>query len=163
MEKIGYVGEDLNKQLLYLCASSRILDDPVSVLILSESASGKSMLVETVKKLIPSEDVVAVTSLSDQALNYIKDLMHKFLILGEAVHSDVIEHQIREILSGKELSRLVTVKDEKTGKMESKIVRTPVIVASVMSSTGYSINPENTSRCFVINTDESQGTDPENP
>ncbi len=156
METLGYVGEDLNKQLLYLCASSRILDDPISVLILSESASGKSMLVETVKKLIPSEDVVAVTSLSDQALNYIKDLMHKFLILGEAVHSDVIEHQIREILSGKELSRLVTVKDEKTGKMESKIVRTPVIVASVMSSTGYSINPENTSRCFVINTDESR-------
>ncbi len=148
METLGYVGEDLNKQLLYLCASSRILDDPVSVLILSESASGKSMLVETVKKLIPSEDVVAVTSLSDQALNYIKDLMHKFLILGEAVHSDVIEHQIREILSGKELSRLVTVKDEKTGKMESKIVRTPVIVASVMSSAGYSINPENTSRYY---------------
>ncbi len=156
MEKIGYVGEDLNKQLLYLCASSRILDDPVSVLILSESASGKSMLVETVKKLIPPKDVVSVTSLSDQALNYIKDLMHKFLILGEAVHSDVIEHQIREILSGKELSRLVTVKDEKTGKMESKIVRTPVIVASVMSSTGFNINPENTSRCFVINTDESR-------
>ena len=156
MEKIGYVGENLNKQLLYICASSRILDDPVSVLILSESASGKSMLVETVKKLIPSEDVVSVTSLSDQALNYIKDLMHKFLILGEAVHSDVIEHQIREILSGKELSRLVTVKDEKTGKMESKIVRTPVIVASVMSSASYSINPENTSRCFVINTDESR-------
>ena len=156
MDILGYVGEDLNKQLIYLCASSRVLDDPVSVLIVSESASGKSMLVETVKKFLPPEDVVAVTLLSDQALNYIKDLTHKFLILGEAVHSDIIEHQIREILSGKELSRLVTVKDEKTGKMESKIVKTPVIVASVMSSTSYSVNPENTSRCFVINTDESR-------
>jgi DNA primase len=156
MEILGYVGEDLNKQLLYLCASSRILDDPISILILSESASGKSMLVETIRKLMPPEDVIAVTSLSDQALNYIKDLLHKFLILGEAVHSDVIEHQIREMLSGKELSRLVTVKDEKTGKMESKIVKTPVIAASVMSSTAAGVNPENASRCFIINADESR-------
>jgi DNA primase catalytic core len=156
MEMLGYVGEDLNKQLLYLCASSRILDDTISVLLLSESASGKSLLVDTVKKLIPPEDTVAVTSLSDQALNYMGDLLHKFLILGEAVHSDAIEHQIREMLSGKELSRLVTVKDEKTGKMESKIVRKPVIVASVMSGTNHAINPENASRCFVVNTDESR-------
>ena len=75
---LGYVGEELNKQLLYLCASSRKLDDPISVLILSQSASGKSFLVDSVKRLMPPEEVVAVTSLSDQALNYIDDLTHKF-------------------------------------------------------------------------------------
>jgi len=153
---LGYVGEDLNKQLLYLCASSRKLDDPISVLILSQSASGKSFLVDSVKKLMPSEDVVAVTSLSDQALNYIDDLSHKFLVLGEAVHGEVVEHQIREMLSGKELSRMVTIKDAETGKMQSKVIRTPVIVASVMSGTNHAINPENASRCFIINTDESK-------
>ena len=156
MEILGYIGEDLNKQLMYLCASSRILDDPISVMILSESASGKSMLADTVKKLIPPEDVLAVTSLSDQALNYIKDLMHKFLVLGEAVHSDNVEHSIREMLSGKELSRLVTMKDEKTGKMDTELVARPTVVASVMSSTAHDINPENASRCFVINADESK-------
>jgi len=153
---LGYVGEDLNKQLLYLCASSRKLDDPISVLILSQSASGKSFLVDSVKKLMPSEEVVAVTSLSDQALNYIDDLSHKFLVLGEAVHGEVVEHQIREMLSGKELSRMVTIKDAETGKMQSKVIRTPVIVASVMSGTNHAINPENASRCFIINTDESK-------
>jgi hypothetical protein len=60
------------------------------------------------------------------------------------------------MLSGKELSRLVTVKDEKTGKMESQIVRTPAIVASAMSSTVKDVNPENASRCFLINADESR-------
>jgi len=153
---MGYVGEDLNKSLLYLCASSRKLDDPISVLILSQSASGKSFLVDCVKKLMPPEDVVAVTSLSDQALNYIGDLMHKFLVLGESVHGDVVEHQIREMLSGKELSRLVTIKDPQTGKMASQVVRTPVIVASVMSGTNHRVNPENASRYFVVNTDESR-------
>ena len=153
---LGYVGERLNKWLLYLCASSRKLDDPISVLILSQSASGKSFLVDCVKKLIPPDEVVAVTSLSDQALNYLGDLVHKFLVLGEAVHGEVVEHQIREMLSGKELSRLVTVKDPETGKMASKVMRTPVIVASVMSGTSHDINPENASRAFVINTDESR-------
>ncbi|MFA5810487.1 MAG: hypothetical protein WC935_09200, partial [Thermoleophilia bacterium] len=156
LSALGYVGERLNKWLLYLCASSRKLDDPISVLILSQSASGKSFLVDCVRKLMPPDEVVAVTSLSDQALNYIADLMHKFLVLGEAVHGDVVEHQIREMLSGKELSRLVTIKDPETGKMASRVMRTPVIVASVMSGTSHHINPENASRAFVINTDESR-------
>lgn len=57
--------ESLNKQLMYLAASSRKLDDPISILILSQSAAGKSLLVETVKKLIPQEEVISLTSLSD--------------------------------------------------------------------------------------------------
>jgi hypothetical protein len=157
MEKIGYVGEGLNKELIYLAASSRILDDPISVLILSESAAGKTMIVDTVKDLLPPDEVIGATSLSDQALNYAEDLNHKFLSLGEAVHSEVVEHQIREMLSGKELSRFVTVKDNKTGKMVSKLLKVPATVSAVITGTNYNINPENASRCFVINIDESRG------
>ena len=156
MDTLGYVGEDLNKILLYLAASSRILDDPISVMILSQSASGKSMLVSTLKRLIPPEDVLSLTSLSDQALNYIQSMIHKFLDLGEAVHSETIEHQIRDMLSAKELSRLVTIKDEKTGQMRSELKRTPAIVAAVMTTTRQNVNPENTSRFFMINTDETK-------
>jgi DNA primase catalytic core len=156
MNTLGYVGEDLNKILLYLAASSRILDDPISVMILSQSAAGKSMLVSTLKKLIPPEDVISLTSLSDQALNYIASMLHKFLDLGEAVHSEIIEHQIRDMLSAKELSRLVTIKDEKTGQMRSELKRTPALVAAVMTTTRQNVNPENASRFFVVNTDETK-------
>jgi len=157
MEALGYVGEEFNKKLLYLAASSRKLEDPISILILSQAASGKSLLVDTVRKLIPEEEVIAVTSLSDQALNYLPEgeLLHKFLILGESVHSETIEHQLREMLSGHRLSRLVTVKDEKTGQMKSQTVTARVIVSAIMSSTRADINPENASRCFLINADES--------
>ncbi|MCP4106132.1 MAG: hypothetical protein GY749_11430, partial [Desulfobacteraceae bacterium] len=124
---------------------------------MSESAAGKSYLIDTVKKLIPPEDVVSMTSLSEQALNYLPEdgLKNKFLVMGEAVHSDVVEHQIREMLSAHELSRLVTTKDEKTGQMVSRMVRKEVTVSAVMSSTDYDLNAENTSRSFVVNTDES--------
>lgn len=155
IEALGYVGEATNSLLVYLAATSRKLASPLSVIIVSESASGKSYLVETVRRMMPADDVVAVTSLSDQALNYIEDLRHKFLILGEAVHSEAVEHQIREMLSAKELRRLVTVKDPESGRMVSHMVSKPVVVASVMSSTRYRLNPENASRCFVIGTDES--------
>ena len=158
LSALGYVGEELNKQLLYIAASSRKMADPISVVILSQSASGKSLLVESVRRLMPPEDVVAVSSLSDQALNYIRDggLLHKFLILGEAVHSEVVEHQIREMLSSHELSRLVAMKDTKTGELSSRTVRSPVVVAAVMSSTRTEMNPENASRAFQVNADESR-------
>ncbi|MCG8570383.1 MAG: CHC2 zinc finger domain-containing protein [Spirochaetes bacterium] len=156
MTTLGYVGEDLNKQLIYLCATSRLMDDPISVLIVSESASGKSYLTDTVKKLIPPDQVISITSLSDQALNYLDDLEHKFLVFGEAIHNDIIEHQIREMLSSKELTRLVTMKDEKTGNMVSKMIKKKVISSNVMSTTNYRINPENASRYFLVSADESE-------
>jgi hypothetical protein len=158
LSTLGYVGEELNKQLLYIAASSRKMADPISVVILSQSASGKSLLVESVRRLMPAEDVVAVSSLSDQALNYIGDggLLHKFLILGEAVHSEIVEHQIREMLSAHELSRLVATKDTKTGDLSSRTVRSPVVVSAVMSSTRSEMNPENASRAFLVNADESR-------
>jgi hypothetical protein len=156
LSSLGYVGEDLNKQLLYLCASSRKRNNPLSVLILSQSASGKSYLVDCVRRLMPEDEVIAVTSLSDQALNYLSDMEHKFLILGEAMHSENIEYQIREMLSGKELSRLVVEKDPETGRMESRMMKIKVIVSSVMGSTVGKVNPENASRCFVIHADESR-------
>lgn len=155
IQALGYVGEANNSLLVYLAATSRKLASPLSVIIVSESASGKSYLVETVRKMMPIDDVVAATSLSDQALNYIEDLRHKFLILGEAVHSEAVEHQIREMLSSKELRRLVTVKEPESGRLVSHMISTPVVVASVMSSTRHRLNPENASRCFVIGTDES--------
>ena len=158
LETVGYVGEEVNKLLLYLAATSRKMADPVSVIVSSQSSSGKSYLIDTVKTLMPEEDVVSMTSLSDQALNYLGEegLLHKFLVMGEAVHSFSVEHQIREMLSAKELSRLVAVKDEKTGELSSKLVRKKVLVSLAMSTTSSDVNPENASRCFVVSTDESE-------
>ena len=158
LESLGYVGEEVNKLLLYLAATSRKMADPVSVIVSSQSASGKSYLIDTVKTLMPEEDVVSMTSLSDQALNYLGEegLMHKFLVMGEAVHAPSVEHQIREMLSAKELSRLVAVKDEKTGELSSKLVRKKVLVSVAMSTTSNEVNPENASRFFVVSADESE-------
>jgi len=111
METLGYVGETVNKLLMFIAACSRKMDDPISVMVISQSSGGKTKLVETVESLISPEDVISVTSLSDQALNYVSDMEHKFLVLGEAVHGIEVEHQLREIQSSRKLTRGVTVKD----------------------------------------------------
>lgn len=152
---LGYVGEDLNKKLVYLCATSRKMEHPISVLLVSQSASGKSYLIDTVKKLMPPDETESITTLSDQALNYMDNLVGKFVVFGEAVHSETIEHQLREMLSSRELSRYVVQKDPKTGELSTRKISKPVVVSSAMSTTNHRINPENASRYFMVNTDES--------
>lgn len=155
METLGYVGETVNKLLMFIAACSRKMDDPISVMVISQSSGGKTKLVETVESLIPPEDVISVTSLSDQALNYVSDMEHKFLVLGEAVHGIEVEHQLREIQSSHKLTRGVTMKDEKTGRMETQFVATKAVCSCALTSTGGNINPENASRNFIIEVDES--------
>ena len=157
MTTLGYVGEDLNKKLIYLCATSRLMDDPISVMIVSQSASGKSYLVDTTARLIPENDVIDFHTLSKQALQYMGDkLLNKFMVMGEASHDDNIENQLRQILSGHKLSRYVVVKNEKTGELTTEQVLVRAVVASVITTTSNKINAENASRYFIVNTDESK-------
>jgi hypothetical protein len=159
LDSLGYVGEETNKRIAYLVATSRILPDPLNLLVVSSAAAGKSFLIETVRKLVPEQDVLSLTSLSEQALNYMgKDaLVNKLLVLGEAVHSEAVQHSIREMISAKELSRMVVAKNERTGKMESRVERTKAIVSLMMSATSSEkVNDENLTRYLMIHADETE-------
>jgi len=159
LDTLGYVGEETNKRIAYLVATSRILPDPLNLLVVSSAAAGKSFLIETVRKLVPDQDVLSLTSLSEQALNYMgaDALVHKLLILGEAVHSDSVQHSIREMISSKELSRMVVSKNERTGKMESRVEHTKAVVSLMMSTTSAeNVNDENLTRYLVIHADEGE-------
>ena len=70
VEKLGLVGEENNKLMGYLVMTSRKMDDPLALLILSGSGAGKSLLQDTLLKLCPDEDLVKLTSLTDRALFY---------------------------------------------------------------------------------------------
>ena len=70
LETIGVTGEETNKLVGYLAAVSRKLDEPLSVLIQSRSAAGKSTLQDAILSLVPDEDYVKYTRITDQALFY---------------------------------------------------------------------------------------------
>jgi energy-coupling factor transporter ATP-binding protein EcfA2 len=156
MTKLGYVGEDRNKVIMYLVATSRLMDKPLFVIVVSQSGSGKSMLIEIVEELLPQEDVLSATSFSDKALNYAGNVVNKFMYFGEAVHKEEVNYQIREIQSKGLLSRLVTITNPLTGERKAKIVKTIMKVATSMTTTReYEIDLENASRNFILWSDES--------
>ena len=82
---IGVVGEETNKLVGYLAATSRKLDKPLAVVIQSSSAAGKSSLMDAVLKFIPAEEQVGYSAMTGQSLFYMggMQLQHKILSIAE--------------------------------------------------------------------------------
>ena len=135
---LGIAGEGLNKRLCYLAAISRKLDDPLSLLIQSRSAAGKSTLQNTVLSLVPDEDKVVYTRMTDQALFYQNPtaLTHKLLALEEAEGLGGAAYSLRALQSSKQLAIATTAKDTVSGKMKTEHywVQGPVAVLLTTAS-----------------------------
>jgi len=105
IDALGYVGEGSTPRLAYLIAVSRKSDDPLSVIVISQSGSGKSGLTDVIERLTPREDVVLFTRLTPQSLYYIEPgfLDHKLLIIEERHGSMEADYSIRVLQSRKKL------------------------------------------------------------
>ena len=158
LETVGYVGEDRNKQLAYLIATSRKLDKPLSAIIRSESGAGKSYLMECVAELMPEEEVQYFSRLTPQSLYYMgeNELVHKLLIVDERDGSEEAEYPIRTLQTRRKLTLAVPMKDASTGKIKTTMLTINGPIAYMESSTQLRINPENLNRCFEIFLDESK-------
>ncbi len=157
-ETLGYTGEEMNKLLCYVAAISRKMDNPLSVMIQSRSAAGKSYLQDTVLSLVPKEDCTKYTRLTDQALFYTgkNSLKHKILAIEELDGMNGAIYSIRSIQSSKEITIAYTGKDSATGEqktMENK-VEGPLMV--FITTTAVDIDGETASRFVFISIDESE-------
>ncbi len=157
IEIVGYTGEEMNKLLCYIAAISRKTDDPLSVMIQSRSAAGKSCLQDSILALIPDEDFIKYTRLTDQALFYQNgSLAHKILAIEELDGMNGALYSIRTIQSSKKITIAYTGKDPVTGKMqtEENTVEGPLMV--FITTTQAEIDGETASRFMFISVDESQ-------
>lgn len=77
--KTGIVGEVNNSLIAYLAYTSRKREKPLHIMCLGASGVGKTYLQEKVSELIPEEEKIEITSLSDNALYYFGryELQHK--------------------------------------------------------------------------------------
>ena len=64
-ETLGIVGEESNKLMCYLAATTRLMEKPLNILVLSSSGAGKSTLQDKTLKLMPPEDVIRTSTISD--------------------------------------------------------------------------------------------------
>lgn len=154
---LGYVGEEENKLLLFLCAVSRKLNKPISVLIRSQSSTGKSFLIDIICALMPPEDVHKWTSLTPKALYYMAEdaLKHKFIAIDERAGMEEAEYPIRSLQSGNRLSLAVPIKNPTNGQIMTEQIVKEGPISYVDGSTDTRVNPENANRCFEIFLDET--------
>jgi DNA primase len=153
----GYVGEEIAKKVCYLSATSRITQKPISVIVRSSSAAGKSDLMEKVSQLMPPEEVEFYSRITPQALYYMdKDrLKHKLLIVDERAGSEDADYSIRNLQSREKLTLAVVIKDPSSGKSRTATLELEGPCVIWESTTQATVNAENSSRCFEVWLDES--------
>lgn len=156
MTSLGYVGEARNKKIAYLIATSRMLERPLSGLVRSAAGSGKSALLEKTAAFMPPEAVHMMSRLSQQALFYMdaEHLRHRLLIVDERAGSESADYSLRTLQSQQKLSLAFPVRDSQGGT-RTQIVSIEGPVAYLESTTSRDVNPENLSRCLVLEMDES--------
>lgn len=157
-EIVGLTGEQANKLMAFIAATSRKLDDPLSILIQSRSAAGKSTLQDAVLSLMPPEDYIKYTRLTGQALFYKEEdsLVHKLLAIEEEHGARDASYSIRNIQSSKCLSIAATGKDPVTGKLRTEEYKVKGPVALMITTTEVELDYETSNRFITLTIDESK-------
>ncbi len=154
----GMVGEDTNKLVGYLAATSRKLRNPLAVIIQSTSAAGKSSLMDAVLQMMPDEERVQYSAMTGQSVFYLGEtnLKHKILAVSEEEGADKASYALKMLQSEGELSIASTGKDPKTGRLLTQEYRVEGPVMLFSTTTAIDIDEEYLNRCIVLSVDEGR-------
>jgi hypothetical protein len=157
LRTLGLVGEQENALLLFLVAVSRKLTRPLSAILRSESASGKSNLVERIVELQPDSETVYVSRLTPNSLFHMppEALKHRLVLVEEREGSSEADYAVRILQSKGFLTTAIPLPPEETGVPRTKLITVQGPVAYIETSTRKHIDPQNLNRCFEITMDES--------
>jgi DNA primase len=157
-ERCGLVGEKANKLLCYLAMTSRKMEKPLAVLILSSSGAGKTALQDLAVSFCPPEDLIKLTSLSGKALFYKEgsSLKNKVLALEEGDGVEEAMYALRNLISAGELVTESTIKDPASGRLITMENRVEGPTAVFLTTTKPDGDPETKSRFFITSVDESR-------
>ncbi len=166
--KSGVVGEESNRLLMFLIFTSRKQPQPLHIVSLGSSGAGKTHLQEKVGELVPEEDRIEITTLSENAFYYFgqRELKNKLILIEDLDGlSGTGTHQVggafyalRELQSKKRISKTVAHKNTKGETRTLHLtVEGPVSVAGC--TTREQIYEDNANRSFLIYLDESEEQD----
>ncbi len=150
-ERLGYVEERVNKMLFYLAGTSRLTEEPVSVLDISPPGSGKSFGMTSIMDLMPGDELLKYSRLTPNALYYKSeaDLKGKVLYIEEIGGMVESLESIRMISSAGELAVSVVEKDPRTGQLRTMERRIRVALPIISSGVKDIFDEETLSR-FIL-------------
>lgn len=154
---LGCVGEENNLLVCYLVANSRLLDGTLAGVITSQSGAGKSVILSTVLKLIPPEEMMLLTRMTPTAFYYQPEgrLKHKVIALGEEVGAQEADLALRCLLSDGFLTNLVTSRDPRTGQLTSQETKTEGPSSFLTTTTVDRLDVETLNRFLRLTTNET--------
>ncbi len=156
----GIVGEKLNCMIAWLAYTSRKREKPLHLMCLGASGVGKTYLQEKIGQLIPEEEKLEITTLSENAFYYFgqEELKHKLILIEDLDGANDVLYPLRELQSKTSISKTVTLKDNKGNlKTITLKVEGPVCVSSC--TTKEKIYEDNANRCILIYIDTSTEQD----
>jgi predicted transcriptional regulator len=156
----GIIGEETNRLIMWLIFTSRLTGRPLHIISFGSSGTGKSHLQEKVGELIPDEDTIEITALTENAFYYFDkaELGHKLILIEDLDGIWSALYPLRELQSKQRISKTVTIKDRngKTKTIHLKVYG-PVCIAGC--TTKESLYEDNANRSFLIYLDETSEQD----
>lgn len=160
LQQCGIVGEENNSLIAYLIYTKRKQEIPLHVMFLGSSGSGKTYLQERISELIPDEDKIEITQITENALYYFKqeELKNKLILIEDLDGAMTVFYPLRELQTKRRISKTVTLKDSKGNlKTITLTVEGPVCVSGC--TTKEKIYEDNANRCILLYTDQSRDQD----
>ncbi len=158
--KSGVIGEENNRQTMFLIFTSRKTNNPLHCISLGSSGVGKTHLQSKVSELIPEEDKIEITVLSANAFYYFNrtELQNKLILIEDLDGAESVLYPLRELQTKKRITKTVVHKDAKgTTRTIHLTVEGPVSVAGC--TTQENIYEDNSNRSFLLYIDESPEQD----
>jgi len=157
--KSGVIGEENNRLLMYIIFTSRKMSNPLHIISMGASGTGKSHLQETVAELIPEEDRMGITDLSESSFYYFdtNELSHKLMLIEDLDGADSALYPLRELQSKKTITKTYVQKGPKGLQTKSRTVNGPICVAGC--TTKERVYEDNSNRSFLIYIDSSKNQD----
>jgi len=157
IQQSGVVGEQNNSLVLWVTYATRKRHDPLHVICLGASGTGKTYLQEKISDLVPEEDKVSGTAISENALYYAQDLnmKNKLFIIEDLDGASNILYALRELQTKKIITKLVTQKDSK-GNMKTEVVTVHGPICLTATTTKERLYEDNANRCLLIYLDGSK-------
>lgn len=155
--KTGVIGEEINRLLMYLVFTSRLREQPLHIVSLGASGTGKTYLQERVSELVPEQDKLEITILSENAFYYFdrKELKHKLVLIEDMDGAQEVLYPLRELQTKRKISKTIPVKDSK-GNLRTITLHVEGPICLAGTTTRERLYEDNANRSLLIYIDNSQ-------
>ncbi len=144
---------------MYLIFTSRIREQPLHIMSLGSSGTGKTYLQEKISELIPEDEKLEITTLSENALYYFEreELKHKLVLIEDldGANDDKVLYAIRELMSKKRISKTIPIKDAK-GNLKTITLQVEGPISLTGTTTREKLYEDNSNRSILIYLDNSK-------